>query len=100
MSVVYMTKDTGSIHQEGNRLIIKVAELLEEMAFRIQESVFVGEFTAQDLKKAKAGIKKLVHVNGEQGDIDSVHIYPLCDACWKKVWQLGSGTGLERVIIV
>ena len=78
----------------------KVAELLEEKAFRIQESVFVGEFTAQDLKKAKAGIKRLVHVNGEQGDIDSVHIYPLCDACWKKVWKLGSGTGLERVIIV
>ena len=52
----------------------KVADLLEEVAFRIQESVFVGEFAAQDLKKAKAGIKRLVHVNGEQGDIDSVHI--------------------------
>lgn len=59
MSVVYMTKDTGSIHQEGNRLIIKVADLLEEMAFRIQESVFVGEFTAQDLKKGKSRYQKI-----------------------------------------
>ncbi|MGM9580869.1 MAG: CRISPR-associated endonuclease Cas2 [Anaerovibrio sp.] len=78
----------------------KVSALLEEDAFRIQESVFVGEFTAQELKKIKASLKKLAHVDGEKEAVDSVHIYPLCDACWKKVWQIGSGTGLERVIIV
>lgn len=78
----------------------KVSALLEEAAFRIQESVFVGEFTAHELKKIKAGIKNLAHVNGEKEAVDSVHIYPLCDACWKKAWQIGSGTGLEKVIIV
>lgn len=78
----------------------KVSNLLEEAAFRIQESVFVGEFTAQELKKIKVSLKKLANVDGEKEAVDSVHIYPLCDACWKKAWQIGSGTGLERVIIV
>lgn len=78
----------------------KVSAFLEEFAIRVQESVFVGELTVPELKKIKSKLKKMANVDSDNGMVDSVHIYPICNSCWKKVWQLGSDIGLEKVIVI
>lgn len=63
-----------------NRLL----KMLEDYACRIQYSVFEGDFDENILKKIKDWIDYVIDKNE-----DSVLIFPICNADWKKHLEFG-----------
>ena len=63
---------------DGKRLR-KLAQWLENYAWRIQKSVFVAEADETLLDKIVRGIKRYI-----DKDEDSVYLFPICEKDWKK----------------
>lgn len=70
----------------------KLVKILMDYAYRVQESVFEVCASPEDCLKL---MKKLpAIINKEE---DSVIIYELCEADWKKHSQLGAETGEKDI---
>ena len=64
----------------------KLAHKLKDFGPRVQYSVLEADITTEELKKLKA-ILKDVQLEKE----DSIRLYQLCEACFKRVKIWGSG---------
>jgi CRISPR-associated protein Cas2 len=65
----------------------KVAKLCKEAGlFRVQKSVFLGSIERNRLDELTMQVKDLINE-----DKDSVYVFPLCQADFKKVEVMGQG---------
>jgi len=63
----------------------KVAKLCKEAGlYRVQKSVFLGTITPNRLDELSMQIEELI-----DEDTDSIYIFPLCQADFKKVQTMG-----------
>lgn len=70
----------------------KVAEWIENFAYRVQLSVFEAELDEKTFNKLLKGLKPLID------DIwDSVYIIPICSSDWKRRERYGA-TGMSEMI--
>jgi len=70
----------------------KVAKACKNMGlYRVQKSAFAGAINVSRLKELKARCEDLI----EEGD--SVYLFPMCEADFKKVMILGKGFDKELV---
>ena len=73
----------------------KIAKYLEGNSIRIQESVFVGDFTKPRYMEIRNQLIMLADIDGDSDGSDSVYMYPLCDSCWSKHWYIGVSRKVE-----
>lgn len=64
----------------------KIAKLCEAVAERVQDSVFEGYFTPEELQKLDKKVKRIF-----KKEEDSLRIYRLCSACHDKIQMHGAG---------
>lgn len=69
------------IQDDGNRL--RVSTLLLDHGDRVQKSVFEAELTREELKEILGKAAKYLE------EEDSLRVYPLCQACAKRIASLG-----------
>lgn len=69
-----------------SKLRSKVAKYLEGMAYRIQFSVFIGEFTDAEIISLKKHLSALT----KKLDDRTLVVMPICKSCMDKIWHIGN----------
>ena len=85
-----------------NRKRRRIATYLESNSIRIQESVFVGDFSKPRYMEVRNKLIVLADIDEDSDDCDSVFMYPLCDSCWSKHWYIGVSkeVALDEAIVI
>lgn len=67
-----------------NRKRAKCAALLQTVANRIQDSVYIGVLEQKTLDEVVAAVKKIINL-----ETDTLLISKLCSNCWEKHLEIG-----------
>lgn len=81
---------------KDDKIRTKVAKYLESVAIRFQYSVFICNKREADLGEIEINLKNFVS-NSQDA---SVCVYPICNECKRKVWQLGKFAEVAGYLIV
>ena len=78
---------------QKNKIRTKIAKAsLESGLYRVQKSVFLGAINKSRLKELRLRISDLI-----DEDNDSVYIFPMCEADFKKTVLLGQAFDEEMI---
>lgn len=85
MKVIIITKIKFLKNQE------KIKNILINYAFRdITKNINISELSAEELESIKAELEN------NNNDKDSIIIVPICQGCYRNIYQIGKNINLEE----